>query len=103
MKKFLFLCALVGLTSFSVHAQEDLTGLTTSVSNSLSRPYIRPTLTRIYVTDGQSFTEKYAMAFSALEPAKYNYINADDEFFTLSEPATDMKENLTNLSRNENE
>ena len=97
MKKFLFLCALVGLTSFSAHAQEDLTGLTTSVSNSLSRPYIRPTLTRIYVTDGQSFTEKYAMAFSALEPAKYNYINADNEFFTLSEPATDMKENLTNL------
>lgn len=101
MKKFLVLCAVAGLMSFSAHAQEDLTGLTTSVSTSMQRSYIRPTLTRIYVTDGSMYAVQYAQLFAEQTPTKYNYIEVKNKFFSVSEIPADMNEYLAQVLEGE--
>ena len=84
MKKLVVLFALTGLMGFSTKVQaQDSADESSKGSVAVQRSYIRPTVTRIYVTDGSVAANQYAERFSQIAPSQYNYIELENKFFTL--------------------
>lgn len=93
MKKLMVLFALVGLMVFSTKVQaQDSTDVSSNETVAVQRSYIRPTVTRIYVTDGSVAANQYAERFSQIAPSQYNYIELEKKSFTLYDiPANKKK------------
>ena len=93
MKKLMVLFALVGLMVFSTKVQaQDSTDVSSNETVAVQRSYIRPTVTRIYVTDGSVAANQYAERFSQIAPSQYNYIELENKSFTLYDiPANKKK------------
>ena len=76
-------------------------GLTTSVETSMNRSYIRPTITRIYITDGSQYAENFVRGFAGVQPEKYNTIEVKNKFFRLSKMPSDMNAWLEQMFKQE--
>lgn len=91
MKKVLsFFCTILCATALL--AQSDGKELTSSVQTSMNRAYIRPTITRIYITDNSQYANSFAQQFATAEPSKFNTIEAKNKFFHISKIPTTKKE-----------
>ena len=82
-KTLLFICTMFCATVLLAQTNGD-NGLTTNVETSMSRAYIRPTITRIYVTDGSQYANNFAREFSQVQPSKFNTIEVRNKFYHLS-------------------
>ncbi len=87
MKKvLLFICTMFCATVISAQTNGE-NGLTTNVETSMNRAYIRPTITRIYITDNSQYANSFAEKFSTVQPSKFNTIEVKNKFYHLSIPA----------------
>lgn len=101
MKKKLFLICSLLCTGVLMAQTDDNKGLTTSVATSMNRSYIRPTITRIYITDGSQYAEQFVKDFSKVQPEKYNTIEVRKKFYKLSEMPSDMNAWLEQMFKQE--
>ncbi len=102
MKKTFIICLLLIMT-MGMFAQEE-TNLLATRATSLSRNYLRPSMTKIFITDGSSVSRKAVDAFLKIPDNKFDQNVISDNVFSMSgvskDPGTrdkQVKERIENI------
>lgn len=82
MKKTLFTCLML-VVSLGMFAQEE-TSLLTTRATSLARNYLRPSMSKIFITDGSSTAKSAAERLLAIPDLKFDQNEVGTNLFTLS-------------------
>lgn len=82
MKKNIFkiIALLIFAITFNLQAQEDLL---TKRGNELSRPYLRPSITRLFITDGSALALQASDSLKLVSDSKFDYNDIPQADFTL--------------------
>jgi len=88
MRKSLFIC-LMTLVSLGLFAQEE-TSLLTTRATSLSRQYLRPSMSRLFIIDGSSTSRTAVTRLMNIPDLKFDQNTINDNVFVIDEiPAKD--------------
>ena len=89
MKKTLFICLLLSMT-LGVFAQEEVNLLATRAT-SLNRNYLRPSMSKIFITDGSTVAKKAVQKFLEIPDNKFDQNEIFNNVFSLSGIPADKK------------
>ena len=92
MKNYFIIAALLlGTGVNTVCAQNDVS-LTTKKANALDRKYLRPSLTKIYISDGTNTANRAISSLKGVTDEKFDYNNLKNDMFKMGSIPSDKKE-----------
>ena len=92
MKNFLIIAALLlGTGVNTVRAQNDVS-LTAKKASALDRKYLRPSLTKIYISDGTNTANRAISSLKGVTDEKFDYNNVKNDIFKMDSIPSDKKE-----------
>ena len=92
MKNYFIIAALLlGTGVNTVCAQNDVS-LTTKKANALDRKYLRPSLTKIYISDGTNTANRAISSLKGVTDEKFDYNNVKNDIFKIGSIPSDKKE-----------
>lgn len=92
MKHFILVATLLlGTSVNSTYAQNDV-NLTTKKASALDRKYLRPSLTKLYISDGTNTSNNVINALKQVNDEKFDYNNVKRDVFQMSSIPDDKKE-----------
>lgn len=106
MKKSLFICLLLTM-SMGLFAQEEVNLLATR-STSLNRDYLRPSMSKLFITDGSSISKRAIKTFLEIQDNKFDQNEIFNNVFEISSIPSDkstrdetVKKKIESLISNE--
>lgn len=91
MKNYLIIAALLlGIGGNSVCAQNGVS-LTTKKANALDRKYLRPSLTKLYISDGTNTANRAISSLKGVTDEKFDYNNVKNDIFKMGSIPSDKK------------
>lgn len=91
MKRIIVIAALLlGTSANLVYAQNDV-NLTTKKATALDRKYLRPSLTKLYISDGTNTASKVINSLKEVTDEKFDYNNVKNDVFRMSSIPDDKK------------
>lgn len=92
MKHIIVVAALLlGTSANLVYAQNDV-NLTTKKATALDRKYLRPSLTKLYISDGTNTANSVIKSLKGVTDEKFDYNNVKNDVFKITSIPDDNKE-----------